>query len=146
METTTGFNSQKHEYNLFNTQKTKISFYCTIKRRIGTIKSQVYKSMKIFFKKELFTTRNLILIKICLCLKKDNIFFVCDLFKINECNHLTLFAFKRIKSFLCLLQGAISLIAIIIQKYWKTAIKITVFIFKSLVIKKSVFHCCQFIS
>ena len=48
-----------------NTQKTRISFYRTIRQRIGTIKSQVYKNMKIFFNKELFSARNFcILIKI----------------------------------------------------------------------------------
>ena len=38
--------------------------YLSISYDYGTIKSQVYKNMKIFFKKELITTRNLILIKI----------------------------------------------------------------------------------
>ena len=85
--------------------------------------------LKIFFKKEQFTTRNLYMLIIIylsngnrcsffllpfyfLLMKssfrfnqnlswfsKNNTFFICDLFKINECYHLTFFAFKRTKSF-----------------------------------------------
>lgn len=95
----------------------------------------------------IFSTWNVLLAltKICLCFKKaTDVLF--DLFKINECNHLTFFAFKRIKYLLRLLLNAISHIVIIIQNYWKRAIKITVLIFTSFVIKKSVLHSCQFIS
>ena len=47
METAIRISQQKHEHNLFNTQKASNWFHHNTKRGVRTIKIQIYKNMKI---------------------------------------------------------------------------------------------------
>ena len=63
MENTIRVSRQKHEHCLFNMQETGNWFYYDTKRRVGAIRSQIYKNMNIIFYRKNYFTRN---IKYCL--------------------------------------------------------------------------------
>ena len=62
MKVTVGISQQKHKHNYFISQKTENCIHSIIKPRVGRIKSQIYKNMKIFLKRLQFI--NIIIITI----------------------------------------------------------------------------------